>query len=403
MKKNFIAKISLVLCVLVLLSALAVLLNAAALDRPLLYYNDVTWVREDRLPIRLIGKDHYIPLTVFAQLDDTKVRINNSLGTFVISHAGLYVSFDENTGIATDQSENTFKIDTYKFDGGERYVPARAVCKYLGFGFDSYVSVLTGETAIRVTDGTEKLSFKALLEKHNPDILKTEEDTTETTSLPITSESASDTTEQTSESADIPNPPVRVLGNRIIYITFTYGVGDYTKNILDALSLYGYKATFFVSYDDILKFPTDISDILSYGHSLGACPGTDTGAYESSESFIAEADRINELLYRVYKTKTRIIRPDSAYRQNGIADTEKLTDSGYSLWNANVARADGIYDNYTATGVMTDAIWNNNTVIFDFGNNISTSYVLSNTLGFINENRGKCDVRAIAPYHSPRG
>lgn len=414
MKKETISKkIGFILSILILLSAVmslfANLINAAALDRPLLYYNDKTWVREDRYPIKIIDGEHYIPLTVFAQLDDTKVRVNNTLNTFVISHAGLYVSFDATTHTATDQSENTYYITTYKFEGGERYVPAKTVCKYLGFGFDSYTSVLTGEVAIRVTDGTEKLSFKKLLERYNPDHIKTEEDTGESTSVTVTeTESTAETTETVtvteSTTADLPKPPARVLGNRIIYLTFSDGINGNTDKILDTLAAYGYNATFFIDCDDIVNAPMTVARMIADGHKIGITPTGDV--YTDFDTFALELERTNELLFRVFKITTRTVRPESRYRDNkelyNSLHSEDLESLGYALWNANVPRADGVYDIYTATDMMIEAIWQSNTAVFDFGNNDSTNYVLGRTLDFIVENAQKCDTRVADSCFTPQ-
>ena len=391
--------------IFVLTAALALFdtINAMPLDEPLLYYNDSTWAREDRCPLKLIDGEYYVPLVIFAQLDDTKVRVNNSLNTFVISHSGMYVSFDASTDIATDQSDNYLYIRTFKLDYGERYVPAKTVCKYLGFGYDSYTSKLTGEVAVRITDGTEELSFKELLQKYNPTLLKTEEDVKTTESQTVSHEISSSAATSGADSQ-----PVKILGNRTIYITIDSGINSNTGSILDTLAAYGYKATFFVDKSHITDYPLTLARIISEGHKLGLKPDTDdVSVYASTESFIDELDSTNELLYRVYKIKTRTVRPDAlAYSNNELAadiTNGVLSEYGYAVWNATVARADGLKANNTATEDMINAIWNNNTLVLSFGSNTSTGTVLSGTLAFIAENAEKCDVRlADSPYTPPR-
>ena len=138
---------------------------ATPLDEPLLFYNDSTWAREDRSPLKIIDGVEYVPLTIFAQMKNTKVRVNETLNTFVVTHSALYISIDATTNIATDHSDKLYAITTYKLDYGERYVPAETICRHVGLGFDSFVNPITGEIAVRITDGTEELSFEKLLQK----------------------------------------------------------------------------------------------------------------------------------------------------------------------------------------------------------------------------------------------
>ena len=129
--------------VFALITGLAYVTVAIPLDEPLLYYNDSTWAREDRSPLKIIDGEEYVPLTLFAQMKNTKVRLNESLNTFVITHSALYISIDASTNIATDHSDKLYTITTYKLDYGERYVPAEVICRHVGLGFDSFENPVT--------------------------------------------------------------------------------------------------------------------------------------------------------------------------------------------------------------------------------------------------------------------
>ncbi len=373
-------------------------INAMPLDNPLLYYNDSTWAREDRCPLKIIDGEYYVPLVLFAQLDNTKVRVNNNLNTFVISHGDKYISFDASTDIATDQANTYLYIRTYKLDYGERYVPAKTVCDHLGFEFEYFKNERTGEVAVRICDSSAELSFEELLEKHNPGLLKLEENSSEK----VTHVESRVTTSTT------PGQPANILGNRIIYITFDTTVNEYTDTILNTLAYYGYKATFFIDDSSILNYPQTISRIICEGHKLALKPGSDNaGAYMDTESFIAELDKTNELLYRVYKLKTRTVRPDALAYNNTqlISDIQSgvLAESGYTVWNENVSRADGLMSNTEAINQLINEIWDKNTLVISFGSNATTATVLSGTLSFIFDNADKCDVRlADSSYTPPR-
>ena len=404
MKKRILFKgISLCTAVVMLMLSASLLIGrifAMPLDEPLLFYNDNTWSREDRCPLKIIDGEYYVPLVLFAQLEGTKVRVNNSLNSFVISHGDYYVSFDATTGIAINEEGDYLYALTYTLDYGERYVPAVFACQNLDYGYELFTNKYSGKTAFRITDGSEELSLEELLSKYNPKILSTErpKDSTSETSI---KDSTSVTTK--TEHQD----PQKILGNRIIYLTVDAGITNYTGAVLDTLSAYGYKATFFIDKDDITDYPLTLARIISEGHKLGIRPNTaDVGAYTDIESFINELDLTNELLYRVYKIKTRTVRPDAlAYNNAQLVSelySEALPENGYVMWNASAGRVDGIKDNASAIDELIENIWNNNSLVMDFGSNYATSGVLSSVLSFISANADKCDVRlADSPYIPP--
>lgn len=395
----FAATMTTVLIIVGILSLVAKT-SAAPLDAPLVYYNDSTWAREDRSPLKLIDGEYYVPLVLFAQLDDTKVRVNNSLNTFVISHGDLYVSFDASTDIATDTDDNYLYIKTYKLDYGERYVPAQTICEYLDYGFEVFKSAVTGEVAVRITDGTQESDFKDLLSRYNSALLETvgETQSADTTAKP---------TEPSSTSArPVVEQPTKILGNRIIYLTFDVGINAYTGGILDTLAAYGVKATFFVNKKQLTDYPLTLARLIAEGHSIALEPASDSvEAYTDIDSFISELNATNELLYRIYKQRSRTVRADTlAYANTELTEalySDKLEQAGYTLWGSTVSRIDGMKQNTAAIDEYIDAIWENNTLVLDFGSNASSTSVLSGVLSFINENRDKCDVRLADPAYPP--
>ena len=381
-----------VLVVLSLIIALVYTSSATPLDKPMLYFNDSTWAREDRSPLKIIDGVEYVPLTIFAQLKNTKVRVNENLNTFVITHSALYISIDATTGIATNHNDRIFTITTHKLDYGERYVPARDVCRHVGLGFDLFTNPITGDTAVRITDGTETLSFEELLDKYNPDILKTEAQTDQ-----------SEETKGPDDSQD--TEEIHMLsGKRTVYITFLEAINENTETSLDILNAYGYNATFFVDSSDITDNPLIISEIISEGHKIGIKPRS-PGAYTSIDSLINDINSVNDLLYRVFKFKTRTVMLDVMYTYNNdlltAVNNGALTDEGYSLWHTTTERTDGIYYNNVAAQKMIDTLFNNTTVVYNLGNNYYTPTVLNSTLAFIYRNRQNCDVRLADSAYTP--
>ncbi len=385
-------KFSSVILVLSLIIALIYSAGATPLDEPKLYFNDSTWAREDRSPLKIIDGVEYVPLTIFAQLKNTKVRVNETLNTFVITHSALYISIDATTNIATDHSDKIYTITTHKLDYGERYVPAKTICRHVGLGFDTYVNPLTGEVAARITDGTEALSFEELLKKYNPEILKTESQTEQSgqTNEPGPSQGTED--------------DQKLPGKRTVYITFPEPLNNNTLTVLDNLNAYDYNATFFIDSSDIINNPLTVSRIISEGHKIGIKPRS-PNAYTSIDALINEIDSINDLLYRVFKFKTRTVMLDVLYTYNNelLADinNDALGNEGYSLWKTTVERADGVYYNNIAAEKMIDVLMRNTMVVYNFGNNYYTPYVLNSTLSFIYRNRQNCDVRLADSAYTP--
>ncbi|MBE6606477.1 MAG: hypothetical protein E7635_05530 [Ruminococcaceae bacterium] len=389
--------ISFILSFTIIISLFSInLFNAKALplDEPLLYYNDSTWARENRAPLKIIENEYYVPLVIFAQLEGANVRVNNSLNTFVISNGDKYISFDATTDIATDQSNTYLYIRTYKLDYGERYIPAEIVCDHLGFEFEYFKNEITGAAAVRISDKSAELDFEELLEKHNPAILNLEKETTR-----------AHTEEDTKPAVKPQQPSEIIIGNRILYLTVEAGVNEYTDGMLNTLAYYGYKATFFIDRSDITNYPLTIARLLSEGHNLGLRPDNEsTQAYTDTESFIAELNSTNELLYRVFKIKTGAVRPDaSAYNTLLISDIQsgKLAEAGYIVWNETVDRADAMMSNTEAIELLSKSIREKNTLVLTFGSNATTATVLSGTLKFIYEHGDKIDVRLAGPAYNP--
>ena len=396
-------KKSIIPIILILFVSMAVALIyssfATPLDEPLLYYNDNTWAREDRSPLKIIDGVEYVPLTIFAQMKNTKVRVNESLNTFVINRTALYISIDATTTIATDHSDKIYSIKTYKLDYGERYVPAEVICRHVGLGFDKYTNPVTGEIAVRITDGTEELSFEKLLKKYNPYIFETDKE-----------DQSSETSEQSSESrneessSQTGSDSQKIQGKRTIYITFADSINDKTPSILDTLDSYGYKGSFFIDYEDIINNPTTIARIIAEGHLVGIKPRS-ASAYTDIDALISEINRTNDLLYRIYKVKTRSVMLDVMYTYNydliNAVNSKALENEGYCIWKTNVDKSDGIYNNDVASSKLIDALIQKNVVVLRFGSNYATNYVLNSTLAFISRNRFNCDVRLAGPSFTP--
>ena len=227
MKRRLAKLISAIICAAVALSTVIIMrTDISAVSNPLLYYNDRTWPREDNLPIIEKYNLYFVPVTLFEQLRDVNVLINENFNTFMIEHGDKYLTFEVVTDFAVNQDKVRMFIMTYEhYD--EYYVPVETVCDMLDLGYETLTSSITGETALRVTDGSQKYTFAECIFRKYPGFFlpetTTEERVTtdETTKPPVTET----TTQREDEETTIPAP---VLGERTIYLTIEDSPGDAT-------------------------------------------------------------------------------------------------------------------------------------------------------------------------------
>ena len=143
--------------------------------------------------------------------------------------------------------------------------------------------------------------------------------------------------------ADTVNP-----GNKIIYLTFDDGPGEYTSKLLDILSKYNVKATFFTvgsGHPDLLKAEADA------GHSIGIHSATHdySKIYASEDAFFADLRKQQDTIENATGIRTTLVRfPGGSSNTvsksycSGIMTklTKDLTDMGYQYFDWNVTSGD---------------------------------------------------------------
>ena len=165
MKKKRVSLISGLLCLSIIVGIIyAARIEIHGVSGPLLYYNDKVWEREDKLPIVKVRSIYYVPAAVFGQLDGFEVRTNTKQKTFIIEYNGgeMFLSFDTTSDFALSQDNDQIYLPTYEFYG-ERYVPWMDICKRFGLKYERLVSTVTGEVALRISDGSQKIEFITLI------------------------------------------------------------------------------------------------------------------------------------------------------------------------------------------------------------------------------------------------
>lgn len=365
----------------------------------LMYFNDRAWPRSGSQPLEKIYSTLYVPITLFAQLSDVSVLKNEGMRTFIIKHGDYSLSFNYESDFAYTQDLKQMYWRTAYYHG-EYYVPVRSVCSYLHISMEEITSSVTGETAIRLTDGSQKKTFKELLREKYPAFFP--EETTITSDPPETTPSVTDPP-VTIDPVTGTTVPIRQLGERTIYITIEDSPGKYTADILEVLEDYDCTATFFVVGDNALKSPALLSQIAAKGHTIGLhTMYHNTAALTDSDAILADIAEENLLLSRLIKQKSRIWRaPEGSDKlsalQNGAALS--LRHEGYIIWDYNVSVPTNARTAKAAADIAIEGIWDNETVILRFPEDDSTAAVLRLVLDFIDEHSDVCDMRTISPAY----
>lgn len=143
--------------------------------------------------------------------------------------------------------------------------------------------------------------------------------------------------------ADTVNP-----SGKIVYLTFDDGPGEYTSKLLDILSKYNVKATFFTvgsGHPDLLKAEADA------GHSIGIHSATHdySKIYASEDAFFADLRKQQDTIGNATGIRTTLVRfPGGSSNTvsksycSGIMTklTKDLTDMGYQYFDWNVTSGD---------------------------------------------------------------
>lgn len=383
MKAKYVRALSVLVCIAVMFTAIALTrteIHGAATDT-VLFYNDRTWTISSRLPAEQVHSVYYVPISFLVQLPSVEARMNESLGTFIITHGDLFLSFDTTTDFAANQDKERTYLKTAEYHN-ERYIPVRTVCAYLGLGYEEITNSVTGVTAIRVSDGSEQIPFKDLIKQKYPTLFPDEGSKDSQTS---------DSGNQ--EQTDTDRAPI--VSKRTVYLTVEGSTGRYTPAILSALGRYGYKATFFVSKAEIGNNAAALSSILAGGHEIGiSLPSASSSSDKAA--LLSDISAENEWLSRLIKKKSHVWRFAGAGSNTGAALSAQLAESGYVMWNNSVIIPTGASAAAMAKAA-TDAIWKYETVTICFKENQNTAEALRLVLDFIKQNDTACDVRTVSP------
>lgn len=145
----------------------------------------------------------------------------------------------------------------------------------------------------------------------------------------------------------VPRPETVWPRGKVIYLTFDDGPGPYTDALLDTLSRYGVKATFFVTDTG---YYSAMAHIVKQGHSIGIHTASHDyrEIYASPEAYFMDLHRMQEVIYRNTGVRTSLLRfPGGGSNMvssfnPGIMTTltEAVQDAGFRYFDWNVDSMD---------------------------------------------------------------
>lgn len=123
--------------------------------------------------------------------------------------------------------------------------------------------------------------------------------------------------------------------DKVIALTFDDGPHEKTIEILDLLSKYNAKATFFCIGKQIKKYPKTVQRIIAEGHNIGnhSYSHSNWNGFFSTQKIISEIEQTNTLIAQFVNRKNRLYRPPFGVTNPNIAKAISKTNQITIGWN----------------------------------------------------------------------
>ncbi len=283
----------------------------------------------DAMPIRSSGV-WYIDYQCFTK---GSLSVNSSYNSaermLVLYTWDTTLIFDLNKTVAYTAAEKIpYKAVSFAASGTV-YVPVQFTAQMLGFEY-SYLSELPMIRIKRSSDIPNNM-FTYIAQNEIPDLLaaynasKEQQDTGSVTPP-----------QQTQPSED--DNPEDGTARKNIRLSFNITDSKNFKSILDALSRYGYRATFFVLGNAIPECDNELRRAVCAGHAIGTLSQNgDSDFSAGGDTLTASLDLANETLFEAAKTKTRLLRVPSGSKSLSKDTVNHIISLGYRIWDEHIA------------------------------------------------------------------
>ena len=139
-------------------------------------------------------------------------------------------------------------------------------------------------------------------------------------------------------------------GNKVVYLTFDYGPGAHTQQLLDILDKYNVKVTFFVTNVNS-GYENMIAKEAAAGHTVAIHSASHDykKIYSSVDAYFADLNEMSDIIYAQTGQRAKLIRfPGGSSNTvslkycSGIMTTltKAVTDQGYKYFDWNVSSGD---------------------------------------------------------------
>ncbi len=293
------------------------IMSVADGDTPVVYRNDTKYAITE-YPAKMINGTLHLPVSFFVGLHGIQYEFNRDNNSFYLRNqsTGRFFSYSFNSsGIVVD---NSFLNIIFPIENSTVYLPLEYCADILSLEIEK---VTSGDTKrVRLTDGSERLSFKELIELYDP---------TNPSHSPVIN-------------PDNPDNPIEPDKNeKTVYITIDVYPETQTEKFLDMLRDWGEKATFFFTKEAIDTNPESVLRAFGSGNGIAitsAVEKKDTLSNSLTETK-NELEVTNRALYDVLGFCSRLYRFPEGTDEKVINSTEffpSLAEMGYIIWDYNI-------------------------------------------------------------------
>lgn len=279
------------------------------------------------MPVKRSG-EWYVPYTAFGSFA-ISTALQESGDVLVMQNEDTTLTFSLSEGYVYDHAMNSFSQPAYPING-MAYVPIKLVCGLFGLSF----SLTAGDyQVLRIFDDNAALSDHVFIAQMAADAQKLVDNYKGTGTPPKPAPPPAP-----DNKAPEPVPPEQSIEParirpRLIYLTFTGAPTEYSADLLDTLSAYDRRATFFLPVDT----PWDVDFVrraAAEGHAVGLLV---TPAQAAQTDLLTQT---NALLFELTGLTTRLISVEGGSDTLSALQRDAIIAAGYRLWDATVTAND---------------------------------------------------------------
>ena len=376
MKKSRLIAIILFITMAICLNALSVI-SVADGDTPVVYRNDTKYTITE-YPAKMINGTLHLPVSFFVGLHGIQYEFNRDNNSFYLRNqsTGRFFSYSFNSsGIVVD---NSFLNISFPIENSTVYLPLEYCADILSLKIEKSVSGSTKR--VRLTDGSERLTFEELVELYDP---------TNPSDSPIINP----------DNPDNPTDPDK--NTKTVYITIDVYPNTQTDKFLDMLRDWGEKATFFFTKEAIETDPESVLRAFGSGNGIAITSVIDkkNTLSESLTETKNELETTNRILYDVLGFCSRLYRFPEGTDERVINATEffpALTEMGYIIWDYNIDADITASSPWAEAKRIHESIEENEVTVVRFTSHEKSLKILTQLLSYVAHDK-KLTARVIDP------